>query len=274
MTIIRHRHHKHKPHSKLRERRKKLLLRKIVSIAVFLLLVVIGLVFGLRMEQINISDINIKGNSALATKALKEFAEEKISGNYAFVFPKSSILLYPRKGLQIDLLQNFKEVKEANVSFDSLQSISIEIEERKPFALYCGMKVATTTTCYFLDEGGFVFTKAPEFSGSVYLKYFGLEKSIGEYFMTTKRFKEINFFLFSLKEAGLNPVEFNIVNDDDFEISLDTGGKIVFGQKQSLSNIFDNIQSVFDSEEFDKGDFATLDYADFRFGNKVYFKFK
>ena len=39
-------------------------------------------------------------------------------------------------------------------------------------------------------------------------------------------------------------------------------------------NFFDNIQSVFDSGEFDEGNLSNLDYADFRFGNKVYFKFK
>lgn len=274
MTTIRRRHHKHRPHSKLAERRRKLLMFKIIGIAVFLLALATGVVFGLKMEWINIADINIKGNSALATKALESFAEEKISGNYAFVLPKSNILLYPRKDLQESLLDSFKEIKEVDVSFESLQSISVNVEERKPFALYCGIEIATSSDCFFLDEEGFVFTKAPEFSGNVYLKYYGPTSEIGEQYIDVESFREISFFLASLSEIGLKPIIFNIVNEDDFEVELESGGKIMFGQKQSLSSIYENIQSVFGSEEFDEDSLEVLDYADFRFGNKVYFKFK
>jgi hypothetical protein len=277
MTTIKRKHHKHRPLSKLAQRRKKLFLFKIGGIVAALLLIVTGVVFGLRAERINIADIDIKGNSALATKALREFAEEEISGNYAYVLPKSSILLYPRKNLQATLLESFKEIKEVDVSYGSLQSISISIEERKPYALYCGTQISTTTDCYFLDEGGFIFTKAPEFSGNVFLRYFGkIEEGepVGKQFVDTENFRETNFFLASLFELGLNPITFSIVNEDDLEIMLEAGGKIMFGQKQSLSNIYENIQSVFDGDEFDEEGLSTLDYADFRFGNKVYFKFK
>ena len=176
--------------------------------------------------------------------------------------------------MQEKLLADFKEIKEVDVSFESLQSISISVEERKPHALYCGSEVSTTTDCYFLDEDGLMFTKAPDFSGSVFLRYFGSEVDIGEQFMEVADFKEINFFLTSLSEIGLNPVVFSILDKDDFEIVLGSGGKILFGRKQNLSSIFENIQSVFGGEEFEKESLEVLDYADFRFGNKVYFKFK
>lgn len=295
MTTIRRKHHRQP--SKLAQRRRKLLLFKIGGTAFFVLLLIIGIVFGLRMERISIMDITIEGNSAISTKSIKNFVEEKISGNYAFVFPKSSILLYPRKNLQAAIFDSFKQIKDVNISFESLQSISINVEERKPYALYCGEYVEqqieinideeveeaveivleADNGCYFLDEDGFIFTKAPDFSGNVFLRYFGSlssKVSVGQWFMQKGDFHEINFFLSSLSETGLNPIIFSIVNEDDFEIVLESGGKILFGRKQNLSDIFDNIQSVFSSKEFDKNDLSILDYADFRFGNKVYFKFK
>jgi len=277
MTIIRRKHHRHRQPSKLAERRRKLLKLKISGVVALLLLIATGIVFGLRRDRINISDIHIKGNLAVATKAIKGFAEKKISGNYAYVLPKSSILLYPREELKESLLESFKEIKEVEVSYESLQSISITIEERKPYALYCGDQVSTTTDCYFLDEDGLIFSKAPDFSGNVYLKYFGALSDgalIGQQFMQVENFHEMNFFLSSLYETGLNPITFSIINKDDLEIELESGGKIMFGQKQNLSDIYDNIQSVFSSEEFNKNNLSTLEYADFRFGNKVYFKFK
>ncbi len=306
MITIKRKHHRHRPHSKLAERRKKLLFFKIGGIVAILLLIVVGIVFALRAERINIVDINIKGNSAVATKAIKRFAEDKISGNYVYVFPKSSILLYPREYLQATLLENFKEIRDVNVSSESLQSISINIKERKPYALYCGEYVEQQTeyilnieivvassspeispkqttlepkesVCYFLDENSLIFTKAPDFSGNVFFRYYKHlvgEDLIGQQFMPANDFKEMNFFLASLIEIGLKPIVFNVIDENDFEVKLESGGKILFGKKQSLSSIFDNIQSVFESEEFDKDNLSILDYADFRFGNKVYFKFK
>lgn len=273
-TIIRRRNIKHKHYSKLKEKRRKLVMFKIVGIAIFILLIATGIVFGLRMEKINISNIDIKGNSAIASKLLKNFVEEKISGNYFFVLPKSSILLYPKKELERTLTDNFKKIKNAKVSFESLKSISVYVEDREPYALYCKERLATSTDCYFLDEKGFLFDKAPEFSLNVYLKYFGPEKKIGEQFMDPLDFKEINFFISSLKRLGLNPTMFSIEDENDFEITLKDGGRVIFGQKQNLSSIFENIQSVFESEKFSKESVSNLDYADFRFGNKVYFKFK
>ena len=212
--LVRRKHHRP---SKLAKKRRKILLFKIGGIVFVVALLVTGLIFALRAERINIVDIEIKGNSAIAAKTLKNFAEREISGNYLFVLPKSSIILYPKKGMEEAFLENFKEIKEVNISFESLQSISVNIQERKPYALYCS---ATTTDCYFLDEDGFIFTKAPDFSGNVFLRYFGAIEDgsiIGQQFLTKENFREINFFLSSLLEIGLNPISFSMLNDDDNE---------------------------------------------------------
>lgn len=274
MTTIRRKHNRY---SKLAKKKRKQLFSKIGSILFILLFILVGAIFILRVKQINISDIRIKGNSTISKQTLKEFVQEKIFGNYIFVFPKSNIFLYPKKDLQISLLENFKEIKETEVSFENFQSISIKIEERKPYALYCGDYVSTTTSCYFLDEDGLIFTKAPDFSGNVFLRYFGVldkEDLIGGQFMPSKDFKEINFFLTSLSKINIVPIAFSVLDENDFEVHLENGGKILFGRAQNLSDVYENIQSVFDSEDFNKDNLPNLDYADFRFGNKVYFKFK
>lgn len=274
MTTIRRKHNRY---SKLVKKKRKKLLLKIGSILFILLFILVGAIFGLRVKQINISDIRIKGNSTVSKQILKEFIKEKISGNYIYIFPKSNIFLYPKKDLQISLLENFKEIKETKVLFENLQSISIKIEERKPYALYCGDYVSTTTDCYFLDEDGLIFTKAPDFSGNVFLRYFGVlnrDDLIGSQFMPTKDFKKINFFLSSLFKINIVPIAFSVLDENDFEVHLEEGGKILFWRAQNLSDVYENIQSVFDSEDFDEDNLPNLDYADFRFGNKVYFKFK
>lgn len=279
--MIRRKHYKR---SKLARRRRKALLFKIGLVFFGIITLFVGLVYISRLEEFNISNITVDGNFAIAEKSIKEFVEGKISGNYLFVFPKSNILLYPRKAIQTALLKEFNGVKEVSIAVENLQSISVTVDERKPFAIWCNKESIddeNNNNCYFLDKEGFVFTKAPSFSGNVYFKYFsdflGNKQDgspIGWQFMEKSEFQKITFFLSSINDIGLTPVMLYETDDADYEIHLKEGGKILFGQKQNLSFVFDNIQSVFESEEFAKKNLSNLDYVDFRFGNKVYFKFK
>lgn len=260
-------------------RRRKIFLFKVGGVAFGVAALFVGLVYLSGLEEFNISSITVEGNSAIAEKSIENFIEEKISGNYIFLFPKSNILLYPRKNTEVALLEAFKSIKEISISVEDLQSISVTMDERKPFALWCDKETTDEKDdiCYFLDEDGFIFTKAPDFSGNVYFKYFSIplkENPIGQQFMSKDEFQKMTFFLSSLVDIGLNPVELHEVDDADYEMHLENGGKMLFGQKQNLSFVFDNIQSVFESDEFSKENLSNLDYADFRFGNKVYFKFK
>ena len=280
MTLVRRKLHRH---SKLAKKRRKALLFKLGGVVFGVVTLFVGLVYVSGLEQFNISDISVSGNSAIAEKSIKEFIGEKISGKIMFLFPKSNILLYPRKDIQAALLQAFEGIKEINISVEDLQSISVTIDERKPFALWCDKEAideGNEESCYFLDEDGFIFAKAPSFSGNVYFRYFSVlsegepNEFIGQQFMEKDEFQRVTFFLSSLVDIGLTPVGLDEVDDVDYEMHLQEGGKILFGQKQNLSFVLNNIQSVFDSEEFDQSNLSNLDYADFRFGNKVYFKFK
>ncbi|PIT96656.1 hypothetical protein COT82_01970 [Candidatus Campbellbacteria bacterium CG10_big_fil_rev_8_21_14_0_10_35_52] len=306
MTLARRRFYRKS--SKLAKRKRKLFLLKISGIVLAIIAIIAGAVFILRIENIKIANILIDGNFAVSDKSIRMFAQERISGNYLFFFPKSSILLYPRRNMEAAIFDAFKSIKDINIEAENLQTISIKIKERKPSALWCGVEIhgiiaeelnkeqteeqierqqteekdeekKLADKCYFLDEGGFIFSEAPEFSGNAYFRYYGPllgeenEAPIGRQFMTEEDFDKIIFFLSSLKEIGLKSVYFGSINEDDFEIKFESGGRIFFGKKQNLSYIFDNIKSVFESKEFNEKDMSELDYADFRFGNRVYFKF-
>ena len=298
MTLIRRRFHRKS--SKLAKRKRKLFLFKIGGIIFAIIAIITGAVFILRIENIKIANILIDGNFAVSDKSIRMLAQERISGDYLFLFPKSSILLYPRRNIEAAILNTFKGIKDADIEARDLRTIFIKIEERKPYALWCGIKIQSiidekqneeqteeekdeekklADKCYFLDESGFIFSEAPEFSGNAYFRYYGQlsgeEKNtqIGRQFMSKEDFDKIIFFLSSLEEIGFKLTHFGLIDKDDFEIKLESGGRIFFGKKQNLSYIFDNIKSVFESKEFSEKDISKLDYADFRFGNRVYFKF-
>lgn len=291
--------------SKLLKRRRKRLIWQAVFIALVVVFGIAGLAYSSHLEKINIKSVYINGNSTIVKEELVSFVEEKISRNYLLVLSKSNILIYPRRNIETTLFDSFKKIKEIDIDFKNLQAITLNIIEREPYALWCSevervllaeqeereeAKVASDSPkeetkeeeseeCYFIDDSGIIFTKAPDFSGNVFFKYYGAllpeyKDILGARFLSGEKFKEIVFLLESMKDIGIQPISFKIEKENDFEILLEDGGKILFNRKQDILYILSNIQSVFESEEFNENERTNLDYADFRFGNKVYFKFR
>jgi len=133
-----------------------------------------------------------------------------------------------------------------------------------------------------LGEGGFIFAKAPDFTGNIFFKYFGTPETdfsrtssepLGLEYMPPDKFRSVTAFLESFEELELEPTSFTRLSGVDFKVRFKDGSYILFGGEQSLASVLDNLQSVFESEVFLGRDDVKLDYIDMRFGNKVYYKF-
>ena len=245
----------------------------------FLFSSVVGLVGWVAgSEKVTVQDIKVEGNSMVTTESIRALAKKDMEGKYLFVFPKSSIFLYPRKGIEASVLESFKRVKNAKVTFDGFQSISINIDEREPKALWCGESYLSEEKggCYFLDEGGFVFSKAPNFSGTTFLSFFGMLDSfnpVGEQFIPQEEFATVLLFVESLNKIYTESVAVEFISTEETVVYTKNGSKILFTRSQNLGAILSNIESVLESEEF-KDKLVDFEYLDARFGNKVYYKFK
>jgi hypothetical protein len=202
-----------------------------------------------------------------------------------YLFPKSNSILYPRKDIETSVVQAFKRIDKADIRFENLRAISLTVHEREQYALWCRKEGIESEDraeeCYFLDQGGFIFAEAPDFTGNVYFRFYGkldnaapVSSPVGAAYLEEAEFYDMTFFLDSLRNIGLKPVSISLNGEGDFETRLESGGIILFSRDRRLAEIFDNIESVFESEEFNRENLEELDYADFRFGNKTYFKFK
>jgi cell division septal protein FtsQ len=270
---------------KFAKHRRRVLLLKGVIVLFSLSAIVGSLAFISRDQSLKISYIDINGNSVVTNNDLLSLVNNKLSGKYLYLFPKSNIILYPRKDIEASVLHSFNRIDDADIRFENLKSISLSVHEREPYALWCEEKIDADKDvagrCYFLDKSGYIFTLAPDFTGNVYFRFYGLidssesgEGPVGKSFLEEGEFQRINRFLSLLQSIDINTIILVLNNENDFELHLEKGGMILFRRDQDLSHIFDNIQSVFESEEFRLKNLDELDYADFRFGNKVYFKFE
>ncbi len=187
------------------KRHKRIFWTKFVLFWIFLIILVLFLSYVSKQEKLNISNINITGNKIVKSEYILEIINKNIDGNYFWLFSKSNILIYPKSKIKEELMNNFLRIEDLIISFKNLQSIEINIKERKPFALYCenivvgllqndgnNSQLATSTDlemissdevknlthgelndeiCYFMDNEGYIYAEAMSFSKDVYFKY-------------------------------------------------------------------------------------------------------
>jgi hypothetical protein len=104
---------------------------------------------------------------------------EIISHKYLNLFSKSNIYLYPKKEIISFINKNFPETGAISMSIGPYNSLDIRIKEKSATAIICPFlpdfgneDKKNGEDCYYADSKGFVYAKAPDFSGNVYKKIF------------------------------------------------------------------------------------------------------
>ena len=283
-------HHAIHSNKKKKEIQKK---TKIIAISVFLgvVLLFIGLAWGANRPSLLITNTVIQGNKILDANALKKNAEESLNGNYFYFFPKKNVLIYPKDFIISRVLSAFPGVASADLSIGKSHELIISIEERKPSAIWCGVDNPATllglpASCFYVDETGYIFGNSPSFSGDAYFTLYGQgglkgNTFLGQHFVSGDLFEKIinlrNFLL-----GYITTVNTIYLGDENYaEFKDDSGLIIKWNIDQDIAQIKSNMQAIFRSDSWKDGTFSSdpekrkpLEYLDFRFGNKVFYKEK
>lgn len=258
-------------------RRKQRMFFAKLALLVFLVgATIFGFAYLARLDSFQIRDVIVQGAEVVDTGEITAAIEKYLSGTYLFLFPKANIFLYPRGHLEATVLESFMRLKTAEVSFQNLHTIKLSVTERSPEALWCGenrLGGDATPACYFLDREGYIYTEAPVFIGSVYLRFYGplaQGDPLGQVFLPAESFANLMKFLKVVAEKGFSPVELALL-DTDVELFLGDGTKILFDRAHDLSRVLDNLLSALSAQEFKDRKNLNLEYIDLRFGNKVYY---
>lgn len=266
----------------LRQRRKR---RRII-----LTLFVFALFFGAGWatsrltfsEALSVVDIKVEGNSLISAEEVIKIIKKETASAYLGIFSKNNILLLPRKKIEKEISSIFKTVEAAEVSFDGIKTIKVSVQERAPFAVWCG--VSPGADCFYLDKTGYIFEKAGEFSGTVYFKYSGASDEengdtgspIGSQFISKEEFVGLSKFIDDVGKLGIKTIGLKIRSVSDAVLELSSGGKIIFSRKVDYTQTIQNLDSVLSAEETrSRGTFLSeLDYIDVRLSGKAYVKMK
>lgn len=269
-----------KPSNLVKRRRRKFLL-KFLALVFSLIIILVSIVVISRLDYFKITKINISGSETVSSEDLENIVKDKISGSYFWLLPKDSSLFYPKGAIKKSLLNRFSRLGNVAVSLENLNDLKIAVEEKKPYATWCVLGGAESNwifsnDCYFMDESGSIFSKAPEFSENVYLKYYGVikdENPIGKIYKTSFQLSQINDFENFLSNRNFNPSHLLFKDDGDFELYLNRGGVLYFNSDIPLPKTTQNILAFLDQGNV-LNSTTTFQYVDLRFNNKIFYKLK
>jgi len=263
--------------SRLARRRRKTLIQKTAFLGVMALLIAAGAVWLSRAEEVTLSKVVVTGTSSATAQALETFIRGELSGKYWHLFPKANALLFPRSSTEAAALSAFPRLSSVELRLKDFDFLQVAVIERSPAALWCGRE-EKEPDCYYLDQEGFLFEKAPLFEGNVFIRVYGgnpeTPEATGDHILTPGQFKELYSFVISLRDLGLAPVAAALGSEGDYTITLQGGAKMLMGADQDVAEVRENLEALLSSDEFKNGKLDRLDYLDLRFGNKVYLKEK
>lgn len=243
-------------------------------------------------DKWRIEQIDVIGANTVSDDAMRVLVQEKLLGNYFFAYARENSFLFPRAEIERALLEASPRLKTATISRVDARTVAVTVSERKPYALWCGEKFSTETTeaadCWFIDEVGFVFDRAPVFSEGVYIEMYGalVEKTEGDPLraaLPVTRFAFVDTFAKLIRAELGEPVRIGMKEEGENEITIRSsavypflaGVTVRFKDGQDPAVLMKNLRLAIPSK-FPENIVLKkkLLYIDMRFGNKIFFGFE
>ena len=252
---------------------------KAIVVGVIFAAIFAGVVAFFRIPYLQVDKIEISGNNLINSNDLIKKIKTNLEGKYFGLFPKANIFIIPKDKISAELPENFKRIKKISLDKKYFGAIAVKIDERNNAVLFCEKE-----DCAYADEKGFVFEKAPYFSGAVFLKLVEQRnsdsgenaKTIDEYlgtsFIAESEFKKILEFDGLINKIGGGVSEVVLKKENIYEFYMNEGWKIILNDKNEPQSAYLNLITALDANIKDKR--PKLDYIDLRLGNKIYFKYK
>jgi cell division septal protein FtsQ len=250
----------------------KVLIIKQVLLGLFLFsavaLILTGVWYGTRLSSLTLSNIHAVDSETIQVETVKAKVEEVLVGDYWHLIPRRFSWFYPEDKI-LEKLQEIERIRDVKVEKMSGTELAITFSEYLPYALWCN---ENDDICYFIDEFGFAFGRAPELTGESLVRYHKLGEDpqlrtsfIGEEdFNKTKEFSH----LLATRDWYVTEIEVDTVRDVFY--SLSDGGEIRATLEADSRETFNYLVTLHQSEEFAHLAPGNFQYVDLRFGAKVY----
>ncbi len=240
------------------------------------LLIISAIITLIKVDRFQVNEVEVFGTKVADPFEVSQFVISSLQGNYLWVLPRSSIVLINPDRISDEIKAKFPRFKYVVVERQGMHGLRVDTEEYPGVYLWCD----NNESCSFMDETGVVFSDAPYFSGSAYLKIYGGDRKPFPFQpISTQQVKDIANIKEKLSAINILPTEFHFDerkltviffhNTHRVEIYFDTTD----GSDESLETLYTGLQTEPMAGLYnDKKNI--LEYLDLRFSNKLVYKFK
>lgn len=235
-----------------------------------------GIVVLIKLPAWQVRNVEVEGAHVADPGDVREFVMAELQGKRLFFLPKTSILMVPEHRLEKGLKDHFSRFQTVEVDRKNFSTILVTVSEFQGVSLWC----KDQDTCFFMDQNGIAFAKAPVFSGSAYPKVFvGEVQPLPFQALTMEQEKMVELLLERLPPIMINPTEFYFKGERKLEVVFNHGGnqaKLIFDptvdMQKALNALFSGLRTNPLATKFHDSS-KVLEYIDVRFSNRVVYKF-
>nr|MBP9821513.1 hypothetical protein [Candidatus Paceibacterota bacterium] len=231
---------------------------------------------------------------SLDSARVQESAMSFIAGFHVWVIPRSNVLLVSKRAWSEQLLHTIPTLEFVSVELIDRTRAIIHVVERDPMYVWCTGGVPSVSSmsddCYFIDDNGYVFEPAPMFSDGVYFVFRGGPLADNPEPLRNVVVPEDDFLSFkklisALKGRAMAVTSVTFLPEDDIKLSFDSladsvvseGSYLLVKESTASEKIVQMLDLMMQDVSFDehfKTSPTDLEYIDFRFENKIIYKWK
>jgi cell division septal protein FtsQ len=254
----------------LRRRRRIRTIKRFLPWTVLFLIIVALPLWFINSKHLRINYVLVSGTVGINPEEIKESADSLLKGRYFFIIPRNSSLFYPKEKIISTIEKEFPRAESLKVELEGVSQLNVTLRERAPDTLWCE---AFPTNCFFMDERGYIFDKAGDFSDAdLFFVYEGLIEGdpLGNFYLPQDDFIKVKNFITEVGTLSLSPASLRAISEDSFELYV-SGGILIFSTKDDLSEVALNLASVLSDRTLDvyQNGALTVKSIDLRYGNKV-----
>lgn len=274
-------------------REKKKIKKKTIVLFSSLVIIIASFFYIMNHDYFAIETIRIEGQKTLIESDIRNVIKDYLGGKKIGLIRNDNILLLPIATIERTLKESFPKIADLSVEIENGDELVVLIGERSAHSLWCidrEYESVFDQECYFADQDGKLYARAPYFSGNIYLKVF-IQPLLDEKYIGTN----INSILDS-------EMFFDFINDleldyslrikqiffdefDDARIQLARIGNIIYDEQEvhilyskldEYEIILRNIGITLNFDEFKK-EFnnrpQSLESIDVRFDGRIFYTF-
>jgi len=238
-------------------------------LGILIFVVIVGIFYLICFSPFfQIKEIKISGNQKVPTGDLENIIQNQIVRNLFFSQTKS-IFLVNLNIIKTATLEKFPQLAKINLKRSFPDTMLIEIEERKPIAIFCQEE-----QYFFIDGEGIIFEEVSEADPQwLQIKNLTLttNSKLGEEAIKKEKLSQV-LEIESKVKGNLKILEVSIISEERLNAKTSEGWEIYFNLESDLNWQLTKLGAVLEKEiPLEKRE--NLEYIDLRFGNLAPFKY-